>query len=69
VLKAAKITFSNQSVIDCTVRNMSQTGACLEIATASCVPSAFMLSIGGDMRARNCRVAWARATRMGVSFQ
>jgi len=67
VLKAGSIEF-NGGVIDCTVRNISDTGAALEVATPLGVPDAFWLLISGDHTRRHCRVAWRRDKRIGVAF-
>jgi hypothetical protein len=67
VLKAGSIEF-NGGVIDCTVRNISETGAALEVATPLGVPDTFWLLIPGDHARRHCRVAWRRDRRIGVAF-
>jgi PilZ domain len=67
VLKAGSIEF-NGGVIDCTVRNISDTGAALEVATPLGVPDTFWLLIPGDHARRHCRVAWRRDRRIGVAF-
>ncbi len=50
------------------VRNLSETGACLEVATVLAIPNDFTLSIPGDHIKRACRVAWKRDKRIGVTF-
>jgi hypothetical protein len=67
VLKAGSIEF-NGGVIDCTVRNISDTGAALQVATPLGVPDTFWLLIPGDHARRHCRVAWRRDRRIGVAF-
>jgi hypothetical protein len=67
VLKAGSIEF-NGGVIDCTIRNISDTGAAIEVATPLGVPDAFWLVIPGDQTRRHCRVAWRRDKRLGVAF-
>ena len=47
MLRAGKIVFNNKSsVIDCLVRNLSPTGACLLVSNVIGVPSTFELLIG-----------------------
>lgn len=67
VLKAGSIEF-NGGVIDCTVRNVSDTGAALEVASPVGVPDAFWLVIPGEHARRHCRVAWRTDKRIGVAF-
>ena len=67
VLKAGSIEF-NGGVIDCTIRNLSDTGAALEFAHAIGPPDNFWLTISGDHSPRHCRVAWRSNKRIGVAF-
>jgi hypothetical protein len=66
-LKAGKIILHGSSVIDCTVRNISDTGASLTLPNAATVPADFELQIEGQTRP--CTVAWRRLERMGVKFK
>ena len=67
ILKAGSVEF-NGGVVDCTVRNISNTGAALEVAAPLDVPDAFWLLIAGDHTRRHCRVAWREDKRIGVAF-
>jgi hypothetical protein len=67
VLKAGKIAFSG-AVVDCTVRNLSETGAALDIVSSVGIPDHFTLIIAVDRVQKSCRVAWRKATRIGVHF-
>ena len=67
VLKSAKIVLSDKAPkIDCAVRNISITGARLEISTSYGIPANFDLLLDGARR--HCRVAWMHATQIGVAF-
>jgi hypothetical protein len=69
-LKPGKIVFDRRScVIDCTVRNVSAAGACLELPSTVGIPDRFDLLIGPEKYPRPCRVAWKDETRVGVTFQ
>lgn len=69
VLKSGKIVLSDKAPrVECTIRNLSDGGACLQIATTYGIPSAFELILGEGSR-RACHVVWRTDTRMGVSFQ
>ncbi|HEY0566556.1 MAG TPA: PilZ domain-containing protein [Xanthobacteraceae bacterium] len=66
-LKAGKIVFNNAySVIDCTVRNLSETGCCLQVGDPIAVPEKFDLHIGPTRR--QCHVVWRKDNRVGVQF-
>jgi hypothetical protein len=67
-LKAAKIVIDSQSIIDCTIRNLTYKGASLEVASPIGIPDTFELSIPIDNLTRKCRVNWRGPKRIGVSF-
>jgi hypothetical protein len=69
-LKAGKIVFNHKfSVVDCTIRNMSGDGACLQVPSTIGIPDDFDLLIEPDKQARPCHVAWKSDSRLGVRFQ
>jgi hypothetical protein len=68
-LKAGTITFNRGAGIDCLVRNLSATGACLELESPVGVPNAFTLVVSTDNLQRPCHVAWRSARRIGVKFE
>ena len=67
VLKAGTIEFGG-GVIDCTVRNVSNTGAALEVASPVGIPVKFTLVIPADGLNFACRVIWRKAGRIGAAF-
>ncbi len=67
VFKAGKIVFDG-AVIDCTVRNISRTGAALEVESPVGIPHNFILVIETDRVRRACHVAWRKERRIGVGF-
>ena len=67
VLKAATIEFGGIA-IDCTIRNLSTTGALLELSSAVRIPAEFPLVVPGDGLHLPCAVAWRTEYRMGVHF-
>jgi hypothetical protein len=69
VLKGAKIIFNQRvSSLDCLVRNLSDAGACLQLASPVGFPTTFELSLDGDRSLRSCRIIWQGADRIGVAF-
>jgi hypothetical protein len=67
-LKAGTIEF-NGGTIDCVVRNISDTGAQLEVVSPVGIPGEFNLLISGNIAKRPCRVAWVKDKRIGVAFK
>jgi len=67
VLKSGTIEFSG-GAIDCMVRNLSDTGAALEVASLLGIPEAFNLLISGERTTYQCEVRWRKENRIGVAF-
>ena len=68
VLKAGTIAFGG-SHIDCVVRNISTTGAALEVESQAGIPASFELMITADRFIRRCHVVWRRGRRLGITFE
>ena len=67
-LKGGKIAINDGfSVIDCTVRNLSETGALLRVVSVVGMPDQFVLIIS-DNQKHNCTVVRRTATDIGVTF-
>jgi hypothetical protein len=66
VLKAAKIAFGRAGIIDVTVRNISDRGACLQVASP--LPKVFNLVLVSDRVIRPCRLVWRKEKQIGVEF-
>lgn len=67
-LKGGRIAFNDGfSTLQCLVRNMSDTGALLKVASVVGVPDTFDL-VMDDGRSFACTIAWRRETEIGVSF-
>ena len=68
-LKGAKIVFKDGAfTYECTVRNLSATGAQLLVVATEGIPNRFQLIFADRSPARTCNVAWRSATRLGVAF-
>jgi hypothetical protein len=68
-LKIARIVFNHhRSVIDCTVRNLSPLGACLNVASAIGIPEEFDVIFDADQSIRPCRMIWHKERQLGVEF-
>lgn len=69
VSKAAQIDYGGDKT-PCTVRDLSVTGAALELSDLSvAIPEAFTLVLPEDKLKLPCRVVWRKAYRMGVTFE
>jgi hypothetical protein len=55
--KGGLIIFGVAAAIDCTIRNMSETGACLEVGNPLGIPDDFTLLIKPEVVKRNCHIA------------
>jgi hypothetical protein len=68
ILKSGQIIFGKRaSVIDCTVRNFSSSGAAIWLPNAAVLPPKFDLLF--DKAIRHCIVVWRQADLMGVKFR
>ncbi|MGO9359264.1 MAG: PilZ domain-containing protein [Xanthobacteraceae bacterium] len=67
VLKAATISFGG-GAIDCTIRNLSETGAALEVVSPLYFPDRFTLVIQSSHVKRPCHIVWRKEKRIGVAF-
>ena len=67
-LKGGSIMFGVAAAVDCVIRNMSETGAALEVESPVGIPDEFRLLIKPEFLKRNCRVVWRSAKRIGVEF-
>jgi hypothetical protein len=67
ILKGATIEFGG-GAIDCTVRNISEIGAALDVVTPMFIPDRFMLYIPTDHFKRHCHIVWRQERRIGVAF-
>ncbi len=67
LLKSGKILLGKAHV-PCTVRNLSDGGARLQVQSTYGLPSAFELALD-DTPPRACKVVWLDATTLRVQFQ
>src|ERR1700760_4354853 len=68
VLKNGTIAFDGAGSC-CVVRNISATGAALEVESQAGIPREFKLVISAEQFNGFCRVLWRKAKRIGVVFQ
>ena len=64
--KGGSISWGMASGVECTIRNLSDSGALLEIKSA--VPDDFTLIIKPEGIKRSCHVIWRSGSRIGITF-
>jgi PilZ domain-containing protein len=70
VFKAAQLIAPDRhKVIGCTVRDLSDGGACLDIADGKATSQFLDLSFDWFRSVRRCEVRWCSAGRIGVAFR
>jgi hypothetical protein len=69
VLKAGAIEFSGGGAISCAVKNLSASGAALEVVSALDIPDRLILCIPAEHFKRHCHVVWRNEKRIGVAFE
>lgn len=67
VLKTGTIDLRG-GAIDCIVRNLSTSGAALEVSNQAGIPEKFTLVVPGDGLNLPCHVVWRKGFRIGVTF-
>lgn len=67
-LKGGSIIFGVAPSVDCIIRNLSQDGAALEVASPVAIPDEFVLLIKPERVKRNCRVMWRSEKSIGIQF-
>ena len=71
VLKKAAIEFNGETgavSINCTVWNISKTGACLSVISSPGIPDFFDLVMPSDYSRRACRVVWRKLKKNRTSI-
>src|SRR5262245_5735766 len=67
-LIAGKIELGLAGQVRCMVRNLSSTGALLELGGPTDLPDKFDLVVLSNLKQRSCEVVWRRGNRFGVAF-
>ncbi len=68
-LKTARIVFNlGRSVFDCTIRNLSPSGALIQVQSVVGIPEQFEIVIDDGAARRPCNVRWRTGRLMGVHF-
>jgi hypothetical protein len=65
--KGGTISF-DRGLVDCTVRNLSDGGALLEVGSSVGIPNQFILIIKPETIRKSCEVKWRSEKNIGVKF-
>jgi predicted ABC-class ATPase len=68
VFKHGTVAFRSGGSIDCTVRNISSSGARIDVAIPIRLPQSFTLIIEADQFMRHCHPVWSSNQRIGIAF-
>jgi 2-succinyl-5-enolpyruvyl-6-hydroxy-3-cyclohexene-1-carboxylate synthase len=68
VLKTAKIVLDDWRAIDCTLRDVSETGAKIIVDSTGHIPEKFRLFLSSDNTIRDVQIAWKQHNMLGVHF-
>ena len=68
VLKGGKFLLGKDSIRDCVVRDLTDTGAGVEIPNTIDLPEALNLTMNTGRIARRCRVVWRKISKAGLEF-
>jgi len=66
--KGGRINAATLPGLDCLVRNLSPTGACLEVDSTAVPVDEFDLLIKPEYLTRQCQVVWRQPRKIGVRF-
>jgi hypothetical protein len=67
MIEATVIYDGGRSRARCIIRNLSDTGAKLELASVTNIPRTFDLVVG-KVRPQSCQVVWRAVRELGVQF-
>jgi hypothetical protein len=68
VLKSARIVLDDLHGVDCTMRDLSATGAKLIVKKPDDLPDVFRLLFAADCTIRPVKVMWRKPDSVGVHF-
>jgi len=67
-LREAQILTSGSTIVDCTVKNLTKTGARVEFAAFTQLPSDFKIRFKNTGETRLAELAWQRGLAAGIRF-
>jgi hypothetical protein len=67
-MKSAKLVIDRSAIVECVVRNLTNTGARIQIANTVHLPQDFEMTFDGGRSIRPCRLVWRTLNETGVEF-
>lgn len=68
MLKEGKVVLSNWTTIDCTIRDLSNTGARLTFSAPTGLPDEIKLLFVSGQRMRDAKTIWQKGLSAGLEF-
>ena len=68
IFKAATLILAGCLTVDGIVRDLSNHGACLQLASTAGLPDEFDLTFDAGRTLRRCHIVWQSACNVGVRF-
>jgi hypothetical protein len=68
VLKGAKMLLGKSSIIDCVARDLTNSGAGLQVPSTNDLPESLDLTLDTGHTIRRCRLVWRKLNKAGVEF-
>jgi hypothetical protein len=69
VLKSGKIVSKDyKAIFDCTVRDISETGAKLKCANPAMMPSEMLFVLPSENTMREAKIVWRKPDTIGIQF-
>ena len=65
---AGKVVYGEGTALNCTIRNLSETGAKITLARGDCIPTHVFLIDRRTSTAYEARVRWIKAPDFGLAF-
>lgn len=69
VLLSGKVAYGAGFSLDCTIRDLSESGACISLPKNQAAPSALNLIVVRDGKVHQARTAWSRYPLVGLAFE
>jgi predicted small secreted protein len=69
IFKAAKLTLAGCLTVDGIARDLSNHGACLQLASTVGLPDEFDLTFDTGCTLRRCHIVWQSPNNVGVLFE
>jgi len=66
--RAALVSLTDVDIAECMLRDVSPTGALIQVEDPEIIPDYFKLKVLGARQVMKCRVRWREGSDMGIEF-